>query len=59
MSKLLARNPVTPGHQLHQLCGSMLADCALIQPKIAEGKIISELAKMMGMTPAWFTRNGK
>jgi len=32
---------------------------ATSQPTSSEGKIISELAKMIGMTPPWFTRRGR
>ena len=31
----------------------------LSQPRIVAGKIMSELAKMMGMTPEWFRRSGR
>ena len=56
---MFERNVVTFGHQLAQLSGSVKAALEFSHPKIAEGKIIRLLAKMMGITPAWFTRSGR
>ena len=39
-----------------------LESCAVAlshAPKMADGKIISELAKMIGITPEWLMRSGR
>ena len=54
--KFSARKPVIACHQ------SAEPPCAarvFSHPKIDEGKIISELAKMIGITPAWLMRSGR